>query len=111
MKLNLLALFVTLGAVSGVLADLHYFAWCRDYHPAESLKKGPYYTDNNEATRRACHSYKARNTGGKQWDKCPDCHVSLSGDSLVCRSNNKHIGGDEMEHYCKMHGASGSGAD
>ncbi|KAK1641471.1 hypothetical protein BDP81DRAFT_419000 [Colletotrichum phormii] len=26
-----------------------------------------------DATKCACNYYKNRNTGNKQWDKCPDC--------------------------------------
>ncbi|KAL0576019.1 hypothetical protein V5O48_005964 [Marasmius crinis-equi] len=110
MKLTVVSLLVAFGAISGVFADLHDFAWCNDYHPAESLKKGPSATDNPDATRAACHAYRNRNTGSNQWDTCPDCTVGLSGDSIVCRSAAKHIGGDEFEYYCKQNGASGSGA-
>jgi acetone carboxylase gamma subunit len=28
---------------------------------------------NKDATAKACDAYKRRNTGDKQWDKCPDC--------------------------------------
>ncbi|KAL0577470.1 hypothetical protein V5O48_004539 [Marasmius crinis-equi] len=110
MKFTVASVIVALGAITGALADLHDFAWCRDLKPAESLKKGGSYVDNNDATRSACHAYQARNTGSNQWDTCPDCTVGLSGDSMVCRSAGKHIGGDEFEYYCKQAGASGSGA-
>ncbi|KAL0576020.1 hypothetical protein V5O48_005965, partial [Marasmius crinis-equi] len=93
-----------------VLADLHDFAWCHNYVPAQNLKIGPKNEPNPDATRAACHAYRNRNTGDKQWDTCPDCTVGLSGDSIVCRSAAKHIGGDEFSYYCKKNGASGSGA-
>ncbi|KAF7193186.1 hypothetical protein HII31_05412 [Pseudocercospora fuligena] len=61
-----------------------------------------------ESTKCACEYYHNRNTGDKQWDKCPDC----SFDGFQCNSAGWHIGGDEMNHYCtKYCGAEGSEAN
>jgi len=47
-------------------ADLHYSGLCID-------KIGGQNVYNDVATRAACGNYQVRNTGGKQWDTCPDC--------------------------------------
>ncbi|PVH75375.1 hypothetical protein DL98DRAFT_466604 [Cadophora sp. DSE1049] len=69
------------------------------------------FVQRDDVTEKACARYKARNTGTKQWDTCPDCVMSTNGaENIVCRSNAKHIGGDEWNYYCKQEGADASGA-
>lgn len=51
-----------------VAADLHSDAVCID-------TKGGVSVYNEAATKAACGNYRVRNTGGKQWDQCPDCEV------------------------------------
>lgn len=53
---------------SFAVADLHYSGLCVD-------KVGSQNVYNDAATRAACDNYKARNTGSKQWDTCPDCEM------------------------------------
>ncbi|KAF1917407.1 hypothetical protein BDU57DRAFT_546691 [Ampelomyces quisqualis] len=60
---------------------------------------------NAAATISACNSYMNRNTGNKQWDVCPDCTMKVVGNLNVCHSDAWHIGGDELNHYCKQQGA------
>jgi hypothetical protein len=60
------ALFVLMG--SFVSADLHTAGVCVD-------KIGGQHVYNADATKKACDAYLARNTGDKQWDKCPDCKM------------------------------------
>ena len=72
------------------------------------------YYENYEvlvpATECACGYYKNRKTGTKQWDRCPDC--TFDANAGECHSNDWHIGGDEMNHYCtKYCGAQGSEAN
>ncbi|TQN68379.1 hypothetical protein CSHISOI_07115 [Colletotrichum shisoi] len=116
MQLNTL---VSLAAMTGVaVAKLHDAAVCVTARQYGSTGNGtPYgitygsYKDYQilpEATKCACNYYKNRNTGNKQWDKCPDCNY----DGLQCVSNGWHIGGDEMNYYCsKKRGAQGSEAN
>jgi hypothetical protein len=47
-------------------ADLHSAGVCVD-------TKGGVAVYNEAATKAACGNYNVRNTGNKQWDKCPDC--------------------------------------
>ncbi|KAK0120272.1 hypothetical protein ONS95_011677 [Cadophora gregata] len=105
-------LIAILAAAPGVLADLHSFAWCYDTIPAKNFKVGPSTKDRDDVTQKACARYRARNTGTKQWDTCPDCTMGINGDSsnVVCRSNGKHIGGDEWAYYCKQEGANAASA-
>ncbi|KAH6625784.1 hypothetical protein C7974DRAFT_377247 [Boeremia exigua] len=94
-------LFTTLLAPF-VAADLHNAGICVDY-------KGGVAVYNEAATKAACGNYKARNTGNKQWDQCPDCEMKVTGNLNVCSSPAWHIGGDELNHYCeKVNGAGGS---
>ncbi|KAH6714199.1 hypothetical protein BKA61DRAFT_674808 [Leptodontidium sp. MPI-SDFR-AT-0119] len=92
------AVFIAiLAAAPGALANLHNIAWCYDIR--------------DDVTAKACARYKARSTGTNQWDTCPDCVMSTNGvENIVCRSNAKHIGGDEWNYYCKQEGADASGA-
>ncbi|KAH7410613.1 hypothetical protein BKA64DRAFT_638276 [Cadophora sp. MPI-SDFR-AT-0126] len=100
-----------LAAAPGSLADVHNIAWCYDIVPAQNFKIGESTTDRDDVTQKACARYKARNTGTNQWDTCPDCVMSTNGaENIVCRSNGKHIGGDEWNYYCKQEGADASGA-
>ncbi|KAF5549086.1 hypothetical protein FMEXI_4428 [Fusarium mexicanum] len=78
-----------------------------------------------DATNCACAYYRNRNTGNKQWDKCPDCRfvgyprcnisergANMEQDGLVCGSKGWHIGGDEFTYYCeKKCGAQGAEAN
>ncbi|KAG7411210.1 hypothetical protein DER46DRAFT_581562 [Fusarium sp. MPI-SDFR-AT-0072] len=98
-------------------AKLHSQAVCvtnRRYDPIGGTPWSPSYNwkVNYEilpgATNCACNYYRNRNTGNKQWDKCPDCHF----DGLVCQSKDWHIGGDEFTYYCeKKCGAQGAEAN
>ncbi|KAH7374284.1 hypothetical protein BKA66DRAFT_589802 [Pyrenochaeta sp. MPI-SDFR-AT-0127] len=63
---------------------------------------------NKDATAAACGAYLRRNTGDKQWDKCPDCTMKVIGNLNVCHSDGKHIGGDELNYYCKQNKAGAS---
>jgi hypothetical protein len=55
-----------------VSAELHSDALCVD-------KIGGQTVYNEAATTAACIAYRNRNTGGEQWDTCPDCvMVSLA---------------------------------
>jgi hypothetical protein len=47
-------------------AELHSDALCVD-------KIGGQAVYNQAATTAACTAYRNRNTGGEQWDTCPDC--------------------------------------
>ncbi|KZM18977.1 uncharacterized protein EKO05_0011313 [Ascochyta rabiei] len=85
-----------------VAADLHSAAICID-------TKGGASVYNAAATKKACESYKARNTGNKQWDSCPDCQMKVIGNLNLCHSGGWHIGGSEMKDYCnRLGGAGGS---
>ncbi|KAK7409591.1 hypothetical protein QQX98_008253 [Neonectria punicea] len=104
-------------AAGGALADLHNAAACvtnRKSSPVGGTGWSVSYTWAKsyeilpDATRCACNYYRNRNTGNKQWDKCPDCTF----DGTVCNSAGWHIGGDEMNYYCsKKCGAQGSEAN
>lgn len=105
-----------------VAADLHTAAVCIDSTGGASVY-------NEAATKAACENYKARNTGNAQWDQCPDCEMvsnslplwrdsktdceqRVVSDLNVCHSEGKHIGGDEINHYCtKVNGAADSVAN
>ncbi|KAL0938075.1 uncharacterized protein CTRU02_207806 [Colletotrichum truncatum] len=91
---------------TSAVADLHNNAFCVTSRTNfEGAKK---YEILPEATRCACERYKYRNTGNKQWDKCPDCTF----DGLSCLSADWHIGGDEMTYYCEEKcGAQGAEAN
>ncbi|KAL0571432.1 hypothetical protein V5O48_010522 [Marasmius crinis-equi] len=103
-------ILATLAFASSALADLHYVASCVNKDPV--LVDEQYLSYQNDvATQRACNAYKNRNTGNKQWDKCPDCSYIKNNMLWQCKSNEKHIGGDEFEYYCKQAGAYGSQAD
>ncbi|CAG5177610.1 uncharacterized protein ALTATR162_LOCUS8311 [Alternaria atra] len=93
------ALFVLMG--SFVNADLHKEGLCID-------KIGGQYVYNADATKKACDAYLQRNTGDKQWDKCPDCKMTEVGKLNLCQSLENHIGGDELNYYCTQNGASDS---
>ncbi|PSN60263.1 hypothetical protein BS50DRAFT_681761 [Corynespora cassiicola Philippines] len=84
-----------------VAADLHNVGICVDH-------KGKTTVYNSNATQAACRDYLARNTGSKQWDQCPDCTMKNIGELDVCSSEAWHIGGDELNHYCKKNGAGAS---
>ncbi|KAJ5505886.1 hypothetical protein N7453_004843 [Penicillium expansum] len=87
----------------GAFADLHTQGVCID-KPAKGVE-----VYNQAATEQACTAYKNRNTGNKQWDKCPDCTLKNEQDLLYyCESQGWHIGGDELHYYCNQHGAAGS---
>ncbi|PSN70129.1 hypothetical protein BS50DRAFT_662233 [Corynespora cassiicola Philippines] len=98
-------------------ADLHWAAACVDGRTSSPIGGTPFsvsynwaknFIMNPGATQCACNHYRNRNTGGKHWDRCPDCTF----DGVTCRSAAKHIGGDEMNYYCsRLCGAQGSEAD
>ncbi|KAL0569971.1 hypothetical protein V5O48_011989 [Marasmius crinis-equi] len=108
--MKLAAAFVSLAFASSALADLHWIAFCVNKNPALVEEKYLKY-ENDAATQKACDAYRRRNTGGNHWDKCPDCTYFKNNQIWSCKSNNKHIGGDEFYHYCKQAGAYGSQAD
>ncbi|KAH7065751.1 hypothetical protein BKA63DRAFT_164194 [Paraphoma chrysanthemicola] len=82
-------------------ADLHSDGVCID-------KIGGQNVYNAAATKAACTAYLQRNTGNKQWDQCPDCTMKTVGNLEVCHSDGWHLGGDELNHYCKQSNARGS---
>jgi hypothetical protein len=102
-----------------VSADLHHSGVCVS-------KTGGQNVYHDAATKAACDAYSKRNTGDKQWDQCPDCAMVSSpsngitgvranrrqqqviGNLNVCHSDGWHIGGDELDYYCKQNGAGGS---
>ncbi|KAL3423094.1 hypothetical protein PVAG01_04841 [Phlyctema vagabunda] len=88
---------------SFVLADLHYTGICVDTKSSSEGNDFDFY--NDVATKKACESYKNRNTGNEQWDQCPDC-TYLEDPVPHCRSDAWHIGGDELTYYCQQAGAS-----
>ncbi|WQF86614.1 hypothetical protein CDEST_11628 [Colletotrichum destructivum] len=84
MYLSTVSLILALSA-TGALAGLHNDALCvtgRTRSPVGGTPFSPSYTwakdyeIHKEATECACRLYKARNTGNKQWDRCPDCFYS-----------------------------------
>ncbi|KAF9691742.1 hypothetical protein EKO04_010430 [Ascochyta lentis] len=77
-----------------VAADLHSDAVCID-------TKGGAAVYNEAATKAACDNYKKRNTGGEQWDQCPDCEMRVIGNLNVCHSDGWNLGGDEINYYCE----------
>ncbi|KAF2686263.1 hypothetical protein K458DRAFT_363962 [Lentithecium fluviatile CBS 122367] len=85
-------------------ADLHYSGLCVD-------RVGGQNVYNDAATKAACGNYLMRNTGSKQWDTCPDCVMQNKGGVDFCHSEAQHIGGDELNYYCKLNGAADSLAD
>ncbi|KAE8154638.1 hypothetical protein BDV25DRAFT_135806 [Aspergillus avenaceus] len=94
--------FLIAALAAGAVADLHYTGFCVD-------TDGGVDAYNRAATEKACAAYKNRNTGSKQWDTCPDCTVKSDQDILYyCDSAAQHIGGDELNYYCKQNGAGGS---
>ncbi|KPM36376.1 hypothetical protein AK830_g10198 [Neonectria ditissima] len=104
-------------AAGGALAGLHNAAACvtnRKTSPVGGTGWSVSYTWAKsyeilpDATKCACNYYRNRNTGNKQWDKCPDCTF----DGTACNSAGWHIGGDEMNYYCtKKCGAQGAEAN
>lgn len=51
-----------------VAADLHRDGICYNVIGGSDVY-------NADATVKACGNYLKRNTGNKQWDKCPDCKM------------------------------------
>ncbi|KAF6803341.1 hypothetical protein CMUS01_15116 [Colletotrichum musicola] len=97
-------MLTALPALLSVVADVHKYAFC-------TSRIQPINNNNNEAaTRKACAAYKKRNTGNKQWDKCPDCTVDPTYCAIACNSAGSHIGGDEWLYYCEQNGADGADA-
>ncbi|KAK7402655.1 hypothetical protein QQX98_011602 [Neonectria punicea] len=90
----------------GAIADLHSVAVCISNRKYSQIGGSPFSVSYTWAkdyeillaeTECACNFYKARNTGDKQWDQCPDCTF----DGNTCNSADWHIGGDEMTYYCE----------
>jgi hypothetical protein len=71
--LSALSLFASIAT-----ADLHYSGLCVDY-----VGDQPVY--NDAATQAACTAYKNRNTGGEQWDTCPDCAMVCPFSEIVTK--------------------------
>ncbi|GKU07499.1 hypothetical protein FLAG1_08741 [Fusarium langsethiae] len=110
--------FTTLLAIAEIAtAKLHNQAVCVTNRRYSSNGGTPFSVSYNwsvnyeilpDATKCACDYYRNRNTGNKQWDKCPDCKF----DGLICGSRDWHIGGDEFTYYCeKKCGAQGAEAN
>ncbi|KAL3607649.1 hypothetical protein FPOAC2_02636 [Fusarium poae] len=115
MQLSIFTL--ALVAVSGTQAATHKAAACVSNRVSSPMGGTAWSVSYNwqttyevlaDATECACNYYKARNKGSEWWNTCPDCAF----DGTVCNSPEGHIGGDEMEYYCKeLCGAQGSEAD
>ncbi|CAF3451175.1 hypothetical protein SNK03_002732 [Fusarium graminearum] len=115
MQLSILTF--ALVAISGVQAGTHKAAACVSNRVSAPFGGSAWSVSYNwkttyevlpDATKCACDFYKARNKGSEWWNTCPDCTF----DGTVCNSPAGHIGGDEMEYYCKeLCGAQGSEAD
>ncbi|KAF6822884.1 hypothetical protein CMUS01_10904 [Colletotrichum musicola] len=100
--MQITSFFTVVALASVAVADLHNAAVCVNNRRTGSTGNGtPYglgygswteYEIDLTATQCACSYYKNRNTGTKQWDKCPDCRF----DGLQCLSAAWHIGGDEV---------------
>ncbi|RAL65859.1 hypothetical protein DID88_005522 [Monilinia fructigena] len=99
MSSTLIKTLVLLTLTSLTVADLHTNAICID------VAKSGAYIYNSGATEASCGNYKRRNTGSKQWDQCPDCYMKTSTGIPHCRSDNSHLGGDEITYYCRQNGA------
>ncbi|KAF7954165.1 hypothetical protein EAE96_005296 [Botrytis aclada] len=97
---SILKTIVLLSLASFALADLHVNGICVD-------EKSGVNVYNADATAKTCTNYKNRNTGSEQWDTCPDCTMITRG-IPHCESADLHIGGDELNYYCKQSGAGGS---
>ncbi|KAH7117444.1 hypothetical protein EDB81DRAFT_892302 [Dactylonectria macrodidyma] len=99
MKFSLVVLTSFLGVT---IADTHKFCWCAVNY---SLGAGGGWRLYTDSTAQACQRYRARNTGSKWYDKCPDCtttdgarygSITIAG----CHSPGAHLGGDEWDYYC-----------
>ncbi|KAH7408501.1 hypothetical protein DE146DRAFT_629407 [Phaeosphaeria sp. MPI-PUGE-AT-0046c] len=101
MRTSILTLVLSAFMLRYVHAVLHSDGVCFDIVGGQNVY-------NEIVTRAACASYLQRNTGGEQWDTCPDCAMKVIGNLNVCHSDAWHIGGDELNHYCEKHGAGGS---
>ncbi|WQF77282.1 hypothetical protein CDEST_02296 [Colletotrichum destructivum] len=85
------------------MADLHKELLCIKF------QAGPEpFVGHDEATKSACEAYKARNTGTKKWDTCPDCRVDTKYGGATCKSDAGHLGGDQFKAYCLDFGAPAS---
>ncbi|KAF2634776.1 hypothetical protein P280DRAFT_511664 [Massarina eburnea CBS 473.64] len=96
--------FVAFAMASFATAAVHFGGLCVDNVAGKNVY-------NDAATKDSCINYQVRNTGSKPWDTCPDCTVKEVGGLTYCNSEAKHIGGDELNYYCKQNGADGSLAD
>ncbi|PQE32870.1 delta(24(24))-sterol reductase protein [Rutstroemia sp. NJR-2017a WRK4] len=94
---TILKTLILLAITSIATADLHHNGICVNTGSGQNVY-------NSDATIAACTNYRYRNTGGKWWDTCPDCHMVNTG-SPYCRTDAGHMGGDEITYYCKLHGA------
>jgi hypothetical protein len=72
---SLLALFALIAPFVG--ADLHSDGVCIDVVGGQNVY-------NKVATTAACTAYLNRNTGGEQWDTCPDCTMVSVLRSVSC---------------------------
>ncbi|KAJ0421250.1 hypothetical protein BJY00DRAFT_312163 [Aspergillus carlsbadensis] len=102
MKLTCYSLIIA-AIAAGAFADLHTQGVCIDT-PGSGVE-----VYNKAATEKACANYRNRTTGSEQWDRCPDCTLLNEKDLLYyCESKDRHIGGDELNYYCKQNGAGDS---
>ncbi|KAF2794636.1 hypothetical protein K505DRAFT_303638 [Melanomma pulvis-pyrius CBS 109.77] len=97
-------LLLAVSLVPLVVADTHYAGLCVNYEGGQSVY-------NDAATKAACGNYFMRNKGSEWWNTCPDCGMENRGGIDYCYSKAGHIGGDELNYYCKYNGAHGSAAD
>ncbi|WYZ34301.1 hypothetical protein EsH8_I_000577 [Colletotrichum jinshuiense] len=114
MQISSLFSFAALAAVA--VANLHSSAVCVKDRTSAPVGGTPFsvsytWSTNYEilaaATKCACDLYKKRNTGNNQWDQCPDCTF----DGIECNSAGWHMGGNQIDDYCKSCGAQGAEAN
>lgn len=78
MRNSTLLLALSAFMLGSVHAKLHSDGVCFDNIGGQNVY-------NEAVTSAACKSYLGRNTGGEQWDTCPDCAMvsSLDNEDLI----------------------------
>nr|BDU14766.1 hypothetical protein g1932 [Fusarium commune] len=102
MKLSQPMLVVVASYLGAAVADTHKYCWCGINY---SSGAGGGWTLYEDSTVKACQDYKARHTGSRIYDSCPDCTTSDGaryGNIKIapCHSAGAHLGGDEWDYYC-----------
>ncbi|KAK1570034.1 uncharacterized protein LY79DRAFT_570647 [Colletotrichum navitas] len=97
--------------INFISADPHNFCACGLRH-GKTAETDAYWRFDTNATTYACESYRHRDSGDNQWDRCPDCHMDWHAmDAHVgipsCFSWKWHMGGDEFDYYCGLNGFQG----